>query len=166
MRLREYSKIETLILDVDGVLTTGQMGYTKDGKLFKVFGPHDREGLKMISWYIPNIRFITADKSGFEISYARIVKDWGYSPELLILVSEENRMKWFNDNVDFTRTAYIADGYSDAEILEKVAVGIAPASARIEARNSAKYVTSSKAAEGAVFDACIYLRNLIDDEPV
>lgn len=166
MGLREYSKIENLILDVDGVLTTGHMGYTKEGKLFKVFGPHDREGLKMISWYIPNIKFITADKSGFEISYARIVKDWGYKPSQLILVPEEVRMTWFIENVIFERTAYMADGYNDAEILAKVAIGIAPANARTEARHAAKYVTASKSAEGAVLDACLYLKNLIDDEPV
>lgn len=166
MGLRGHSKIDTLILDVDGVLTTGHMGYTKDGKLFKVFGPHDREGLKMISWYIPTIRFITADRSGFEISYARIVKDWGYKPTQLILVPEEVRMTWFTENVILDRTAFIADGYNDAEILSKVALGIAPANARVEARHAAKYVTPSKSAEGAVLDACIYLKNLFDDEPI
>ncbi len=166
MGLREHTAIENLILDVDGVLTTGHMGYTKEGKLFKVFGPHDREGLKMISWYIPNIKFITADKSGFEISYARIVKDWGYKSDQLVLVPEEVRMKWFIDHVLFENTAFIADGYHDANILKKVAQGIAPANARIEARNAAKYVTPSKSAEGAVMDACIYLKELFDHESV
>lgn len=166
MGIREHTTIENLILDVDGVLTTGHMGYTKEGKLFKVFGPHDREGLKMISWYIPNIKFITADKSGFEISYARIVKDWGYRSDQLILVSEESRLKWFTDNFNLNVTSFVADGYNDAIILKQVAQGIAPSNARIEAQNAAKFVTPSKSAEGAVMDACIYLKELFDHESI
>ena len=33
------------LLDVDGVMTTGQFLYSKDGKDYKVFGPHDSDGL-------------------------------------------------------------------------------------------------------------------------
>jgi 3-deoxy-D-manno-octulosonate 8-phosphate phosphatase (KDO 8-P phosphatase) len=166
MGLRAYSNLKTLILDVDGVLTTGQMGYTRDGKLFKVFGPHDRDGLKILGWSLPNIKFITADKTGFQISYARIVTDWGYRPDQLILVPEATRMKWFEDNVDFSETVYIADGYFDADILRKVAFGIAPANARIEAREAAKYITPSRSAEGAVMDACLYIQKGIDSEAI
>ena len=33
------------ILDVDGVMTTGQFLYTADGKVMKVFGPDDNDKL-------------------------------------------------------------------------------------------------------------------------
>jgi 3-deoxy-D-manno-octulosonate 8-phosphate phosphatase KdsC-like HAD superfamily phosphatase len=71
-------------------------------------------------------------------------------------------MGWFEKNCDFETTAFIADGYNDAPILKRVKVGIAPISARIEARESAKYITPSKAGEGAVLDACLYLERIIN----
>ena len=55
---------KNFILDVDGVLTTGQMIYSEEGKKYKIFGPHDNDGLKMIKDLI-NIHFISADIKGF-----------------------------------------------------------------------------------------------------
>ena len=43
-----YMSPKNLILDVDGVFTTGQFLYTKEGKFAKVFGPHDNDGLKLL----------------------------------------------------------------------------------------------------------------------
>jgi 3-deoxy-D-manno-octulosonate 8-phosphate phosphatase (KDO 8-P phosphatase) len=155
-------KLTKLVMDVDGVLNTGHILYNTVGKTFKVFGPHDKDGLKLIKSYITDINFITADVTGFEITYTRIVKDWGYRPEQLILVSEEDRMGWFLNNCNIDETVYIADGYHDAPILERVALGIAPASARIEAKNAADYITDSKAGNGAVLDACLYIERIIN----
>ena len=154
--------INKLVLDVDGVLNTGHILYSSQGKMFKVFGPHDKDGFKIIKKYINDITFITADVTGWEITYARIVKDWNYDPSQLVLVTEEDRMGWFEKNCDFETTAYIADGYNDAPILKRVKVGIAPKSARIEARESAKYITPSEAGNGAVLDACLYLERIIN----
>lgn len=154
--------INKLVIDVDGVLTTGHVMYSKDGKIFKVFGPHDKDGLKIIKSYIDDIQFITADATGWDITYARIVTDWKYEPKQLALVSEEHRMRWFESTCDFEKTAFIGDGYHDAPILKRVNVGIAPVSARKEAKQSADYVTESSAGSGAVLDACLYLRDLFD----
>lgn len=154
--------INKLVLDVDGVLNTGHILYSAQGKMLKVFGPHDKDGFKIIKKYINDITFITADITGWEITYARIVTDWKYEPSQLILVTEEDRMSWFEKNCDFENTAFIADGYNDAPILKRVKIGIAPKSARIEAREAANYVTPSCAGEGAVLDACLYLERMIN----
>ena len=52
------------VLDVDGVLTTGQFLYSKDGKMFKVFGPDDNEGLMLLKPFL-KIHFLTQDKKDF-----------------------------------------------------------------------------------------------------
>ena len=52
----------------------------------------------------------------------------------------------------------MADGYFDAPILRRCLIGIAPASARREAREAVDYVRPSSAGEGAVLDACLYLQ--------
>ena len=154
--------IDNLILDVDGVLTTGHFIYSIDGKTHKVFGAHDKDGLKLIAPFIKSISFITADETGFDISYARICKDWGY--DTLSLVKEGDRLKWIKDRFDIDRVAYIGDGIHDAPILKKARLGIAPKNARIEARKAADYVTPSRSGEGAVLDACIFIVSMIDGD--
>jgi 3-deoxy-D-manno-octulosonate 8-phosphate phosphatase (KDO 8-P phosphatase) len=155
--------IETLIMDVDGVLTDGKMIYGCDGKMYKSFGVHDRDGLELISEYIKDIKFITADKSGFSITFARIIKDWGYDSSQLILVSANNRMQWFEDNTDFDRTAFIADGHFDAPILKRVKIGIAPNNATQYAKSSADIVTKSNSGSGAVYEACLEIIKIIEE---
>jgi 3-deoxy-D-manno-octulosonate 8-phosphate phosphatase (KDO 8-P phosphatase) len=152
---------EKLVLDVDGVLTDGKLIYSSQGKVYKVFGPHDKDGLKLIKPYIEDIQFITADKVGLPITHARIVKDWGFPDSNLTLVTEESRMSWFIKNCNLEKTAFMGDGINDAPILKIVRAGIAPASARIEAKNAAKYVTPSNAGNGAVLDACLWLERVI-----
>lgn len=150
-----------LVFDIDGVFTDGKILYSKDGKTHKVFGPHDKDGLKIISKYNIPIRFITADKTGWDITYARIILDWKYDKNTLAFVPEETRYEWFEKNCDLSTTVFMGDGYFDAPVLKSVKLGIAPNSARIEAKHAADYVTISKAGEGAVLDACLYIENII-----
>ena len=39
---------KVFIIDVDGVMTTGQFLYTEDEKCMKVFGPDDNDGLSFL----------------------------------------------------------------------------------------------------------------------
>ena len=64
---------KVFILDVDGVLTTGQFFYTSEGKTMKVFGPDDNDALSLLKEFI-DIRFVTGDKKGFKITKKRILK--------------------------------------------------------------------------------------------
>ncbi|MBC7465554.1 MAG: hypothetical protein H7256_06135 [Bdellovibrio sp.] len=69
-------KPTVFILDVDGVLTTGQFLYSAQGKIFKTFGPDDNDALTLLQPFI-EIRFVSSDRNGFEISKKRIVDDMG-----------------------------------------------------------------------------------------
>ena len=139
------------LLDVDGVMTTGQFLYSQDGKEYKVFGPHDNDGLKLIKDKV-TIEFITADKRGFPITKKRIVDDMGLEVKL---VSEEDRFEYIKNKYGFQNLIYMGDGYHDAKILKESMYGIAPKNARKEARDAADYVTESNAGEGAVLDASL-----------
>lgn len=152
--MKKYSKeIKNLILDVDGVLTTGQFLYTKQGKFAKVFGPHDNDGIKLLSKLI-NVCAISADKRGFEISKKRIATDMGLK---LTLVSEATRLSWLQENFNLKESAYMGDGMYDAIIFGHVGYSIAPANAFYLARNKANFVTKTKSGEGAVGEACLHL---------
>jgi 3-deoxy-D-manno-octulosonate 8-phosphate phosphatase (KDO 8-P phosphatase) len=141
------------VLDVDGVMTTGQFLYSFDGKTHKIFGPHDVEGLNLIKDKV-RISFITADKRGFNITKKRI-EDMGYQVEL---VTEMDRYEFVKNKFGFEDTFYMGDGISDAKIIKDCKFGIAPLGARIEARKAADFITDSRAAEGAVCDACVEIK--------
>jgi len=143
------------ILDVDGVINTGQFLYSEEGKIFKVFGPHDNDGLKLLKDKV-RIRFITADKRGYPITKKRVVDDMGFE---LYLISEQERFEYIKQNYELDKLIYMGDGYHDAKILKACRFGIAPISARKEARESADFVTESKAGQGAVLDACLEILN-------
>ncbi len=143
------------LLDVDGVMNTGQFLYSKNGKELKMFGPHDNDGLKMIKDKI-SIKFITADKRGFDITKKRIVDDMGFE---LDLVSEKDRFNYISEKYSFNNLVYMGDGYHDAKILRECEFGIAPKNARKEAREAADFVTESNSGEGAVLDACLEVIN-------
>lgn len=142
---------KNIIIDVDGVMTTGQFIYSKNGKLYKIFGPHDTDGLNMLKEKY-NISFITADKRGYKITKKRITNDLGYKLEL---VSAEKRYQFIKKKYGLKNSIYIGDGYYDAKILKDCLFGICPNNARIEAKKSSKFVTKSNSAEGAVLDAAI-----------
>lgn len=141
------------ILDVDGVMNTGQFWYSAEGKVLKCFGAHDNDGLKMLKPFM-EIRFMTADKRGFPITKKRIVEDMGLECDI---VSEKERHAYL-EKIGYDRMILMADGYHDAPCLKLAAFGIAPASARKEAKEAADFVTESKAGEGAVLDACLEIK--------
>ena len=136
-------------------MTTGQFVYSKKGKEYKIFGPHDADGLKLIKDKV-NIVFVSADKRGFPISKKRI-DDMGYRIEL---IPDGTRYEWIKNKFGFENTIFIGDSIPDVYIIRDCKFGIAPANARIEAKKWAKYVTPSKSAEGAVCDACIKINKI------
>lgn len=150
-----------LLLDVDGVLTTGQFLYSENGKSYKIFGPHDNDGLKILKGRI-DIKFVTADKRGFPISRKRIVEDMGFDLEL---VPEKDRYEYVKDKYGFKNLIYMGDGYHDTRILKECMFGIAPNNARREARAAADFVTESNSGEGAVLDACLEIvKNIFHED--
>lgn len=141
------------ILDVDGVMTTGQFIYSNKGKVAKIFGAHDSDGLKLIRKKF-KIEFLTADKRGFSISKKRIYTDLGYK---IHLVSEENRLAFLKKKYGLRNVIYMGDGIFDAKIFKHVHYSLAPKNARIEAKRLANFITKSKSGEGAVLDASLHL---------
>lgn len=141
------------ILDVDGVLTTGQFFYTAEGKVMKIFGPDDNDALSLLRQYI-EIRFVTGDKRGYPISKKRIVDDMGY---VLDLVSTIRRIDWISERYDPRQVIYMGDGIFDHYVMKAVGYSIAPANADILARECADYVTTRSGGDRSVAEACLHL---------
>jgi 3-deoxy-D-manno-octulosonate 8-phosphate phosphatase (KDO 8-P phosphatase) len=145
--------IKTFISDIDGCLNDGRIYWDADGlKPFKAFGNYDHDGVKLLRDHIKLV-FISADKHGWDILESRIVKHMKCE---LFYVPEKDRFD-FVKAYKFDELAYMGDGIYDAKIIQHARIGMAPAQARVEARNMATYVTPSNGGEGAYLDACIHI---------
>ena len=147
------SKPTCFILDVDGVMTTGPFLYTADGKVMKIFGPDDNDGLSLLKEHI-KIRFITGDKRGFPISKKRIVDDMKYPIEL---VSTIRRIEWIKERYSTDEVIYMGDGIFDHYVMKEVCYSIAPANADVLAKKHAQFVTSRCGGDRAVAEACLHI---------
>lgn len=146
-------KMEAFILDVDGVMTTGQFLYTNQGKAMKVFGPDDNDGLSLLKAHI-SILFVTGDKKGYGISEKRIKDDMGFPLEL---VSTIKRIDWIKERFDPKKVIYMGDGIFDHYVMKEVGYAIAPANADRLAKQYAHYVTERKGGDRAVAEACLHI---------
>jgi 3-deoxy-D-manno-octulosonate 8-phosphate phosphatase (KDO 8-P phosphatase) len=144
---------KVFILDVDGVLTTGQFFYTAEGKVMKVFGPDDNDGLTLLKGFL-DIRFVTGDKKGFPISKKRIVDDMGFE---LDIVSTIRRVEWIAERYSLESVVYMGDGIFDHYVMGKVGYGIATANADRNAKAYASYVTERAGGDRAVAEASLHL---------
>jgi 3-deoxy-D-manno-octulosonate 8-phosphate phosphatase (KDO 8-P phosphatase) len=144
---------KVFVLDVDGVLTTGQFFYGTSGKLFKVFGADDNDALSLLGRHL-EIRFLSGDKKGFEISRKRVVDDMGYP---LDLVSTFRRKEWLAERLDLRSVIYMGDGIFDHLVMREVGYAIAPANAHPYAKAAASYVTPGSGGNRAVAEACLHI---------
>jgi 3-deoxy-D-manno-octulosonate 8-phosphate phosphatase (KDO 8-P phosphatase) len=144
------------VLDVDGVLTTGQFLYGPDGKAYKIFGPDDSDGLALLKDKL-DIAFVSADHRGFPISKSRIVDDMHYP---LDLVSQADRASWISDRWDPERVIYMGDGIFDHYVFATVGYSICPANGFHRTQERADYVTISRSAERAVAEACLHIMEI------
>ena len=146
-------KPKVFLLDVDGVMTTGQFGYTAEGKVMKVFGPDDNDALSLLKNLL-EIRFITGDKNGVEITKKRIVDDMNYQ---LDTVSVIERIDWISERYDPNEVIYMGDGIFDHFVFKEVGFSIAPANANSIAKKYADHITERSGGDRAVAEACIYI---------
>jgi 3-deoxy-D-manno-octulosonate 8-phosphate phosphatase (KDO 8-P phosphatase) len=146
-------KPKIFILDVDGVMTTGQFFYTENGKAMKVFGPDDNDGLSLLKPYL-TILFVTGDRKGFSISQKRIVDDMKYPLEL---VSTIRRVEWIAERYPLDEVIYMGDGIFDHYIFKEVGYSIATVNGDENAQKNADYVTKRSGGDRAVAEACLHI---------
>ena len=145
--------MKTFLIDVDGVMTTGQFFYTGDGKTMKVFGPDDNDGLSLLKPHM-EIVFVTGDKKGFNISRKRIVDDMKYPLEL---VSTIRRVEWISERYSLDEVIYMGDGIFDHYVFKEVRYSIATSNADENAKKHADYITKRSGGNRAVAEACLHI---------
>ncbi len=153
MNSNTNAKPIVFLIDVDGVMTNGQLIYTANGKTMKVFGPDDHDGLSLLKKFL-EIRFVTGDTIGLDISKKRIVDDMKFP---LDVVSTIKRIEWISNNYELEKVIYMGDGIFDHYVFKKIGYSITPANADAFAKKSADYVTKRNGGDRAVAEACLHI---------
>jgi 3-deoxy-D-manno-octulosonate 8-phosphate phosphatase (KDO 8-P phosphatase) len=141
--------IELLVMDVDGVLTDGQIIYTDAGAEVKAF--HVRDGSAIKRWLREGKRaaFLTGRSSPI---VERRGQELGVTA---VLQGSEHKLPGFEKlladlNVSAEQTAYIGDDWPDVPLLQRAGLAAAVADASAEAKAVAHYVTRTAGGKGAV----------------
>ena len=148
--------IALLILDVDGVMTDGQLHYGQDGEVVKVFHVHDGLGIKVAQANGIQVAVISAKDSAplrkrlQDLAVARVYlgvadKHQVYSSLLAEL------------NIDNEQVAYIGDDLVDLKVMRQVGFPVAVHNAQGIVKAAAKHTTERSGGHGAVREAIDYI---------
>jgi len=143
--------IKCIVTDCDGVITDGGFFYSEEGKVYKKFGPHDADGIKMLRAKGIEVFAISGDKRGFPITKKRC-DDMGID---LKLVTEAERLEYIHNTHGFKGTAFVGDGFYDAPVLKEVERGYAPADGTEQAKVAANVVTKASGGRGVLLEVAL-----------
>jgi 3-deoxy-D-manno-octulosonate 8-phosphate phosphatase (KDO 8-P phosphatase) len=153
--LERATQIRMLVLDVDGVLTSGQVFFGPDGKeSMKGFDIQDGFGLKLLQSVGIECAVITGRHSKMvlgrcnELGITNLFT--GVQDKKSALLELQQRVA-FNPAIDL---AVMGDDWPDLPIMQLAGLRIAPAQAHEAVRQAAHYVTQAKGGFGAVREAC------------
>lgn len=155
--LERASKIEVLLMDVDGVLTDGRLYNIPfpDGSILetKAFDSQDGIALQWLNWYGIASGVISGRVSPATVERARQAKMkyvyQGHIEKIPILEEILADAKVKPENV-----AFIGDDFTDVVIFNRVGISFATSNAREEVKQSATVTLEAKGGEGAVREVC------------
>ena len=145
--------ISLLLVDVDGVLTTGQVIYDDEGRETKVFNVRDGLGMRMFMEAGLMLGIVTGRRSEALIHRC---KNLGID---LLRDGVRDKSAALTDILDHTgvdaaATAFVGDDLPDLPILRRVGVPIAVADAHEKVRQMACWTTTARGGCGAVREVC------------
>lgn len=147
--IREITAIRFLILDVDGVMTDGSIGYTSNGDEVKTFDSKDGVGIKYWIRAGHHAGIISGRSSP---AVVRRGEELGIN---LITLKSPDKLpaaeKMLADaGVNFSETAVIGDDLPDIPLIRRAALGIAVGDAVPEVKEAARCITINSGGHGAV----------------
>ncbi|WP_397362225.1 cytidylyltransferase domain-containing protein [Olleya sp. R77988] len=152
------NKITHLVLDVDGVFTDGSITYTKDGEHTKRFDMRDGMGLEILRQFDVEVVIMTSENS--ELVAKRMQKlqieqvYLGVKDKFTLL----NKIVKDN-NIKLSNVAYVGDDVNDLANIVSVGWSLAPNNAMTEIKTNADVVLSKNSANGAIREACQFVKN-------
>jgi 3-deoxy-D-manno-octulosonate 8-phosphate phosphatase (KDO 8-P phosphatase) len=150
------SRIQLLVLDVDGVMTDGRLYFDADGREAKVFHVRDGYGIKQVMRLGIEVAVISGRKSkAVEVRMAELgIKH--------VRLGQENKLDALLAitellDVPMKNVACLGDDLPDLPLLETAGLGIAVADGHQNLRASADWCTQLDGGQGCVREVCDFL---------
>jgi 3-deoxy-D-manno-octulosonate 8-phosphate phosphatase (KDO 8-P phosphatase) len=149
IKLIDFSKINFVLMDLDGVMTDGKIIYSSSGEQIKVFSVYDGYGIER--GHKLGLKFGVISGRSSEANVHRINKlkidEFYQDCNDKVRAYEEIKTKYELEQNNF---CYIGDEMFDIPLLREVAFSCAPANAIDEVKEEADYVTQKEGGKGAV----------------
>ncbi len=147
--LERAARIKLLLLDVDGVMTRGEIIIHPDGRESKIFNVQDGHGIRLAHRAGLKTGIITGRESeavehrardlGIEIVCQRRFDKLGTCLEVAQ-----------STGIPLEEIAFVGDDLTDVPTMRSVGLAFAVANARPEVKERAHYVTAAEGGQGAV----------------
>lgn len=154
--LPKAKSVKLLLLDVDGVLTDGNLIFSHEGEESKAFNTQDGFGLRILQEAGIDTGIISARSSMAVTKRAENLKlNYVYQ-------GESNKLTAFKDILQKSglkpfEIAYMGDDWLDLVLLQRVGFAIAPANGVSEVKRVAHLITENSGGQGAVREACEFI---------
>jgi len=145
----DFTKINFILMDIDGVMTDGTLLYMDSGQIIKVFSVYDGHGIVRGRELGLKFGAISGKENESNKHRAKRLK----LEELYencgdkVAAYKEIKMKY---NLTDENFCYIGDDVFDLPLLRKVAFSCAPANALQEVKNEVDYIARLEGGKGAV----------------
>jgi len=149
--LERARRVRLVLLDVDGVLTDGRIWYGPAGEAMKAFDVKDGHGIVLLRDHV-DFGVVSGRPAGSaaarlaELRFKHLV--FGHRDKLEGYATL--RHLGFADE----EVAYMGDDVNDVPLLRRVGLPAAPADARPEALEVARFVATRPGGRGAVRELC------------
>ncbi|MGM8884436.1 KdsC family phosphatase [Psychrobacter sp. 1U2] len=155
--IKKAGKVKMLVLDVDGILSNGQIIYDANGVETKAFSVQDGVGIKALARYgiltaiITGRRSPMVDKRAKEIGIDYVVQ--GRDDKVVAL---KELMTMVDKAADITTAdcAYMGDDLPDIKAMQTVGFAATVPNAHSEVINRSDMVTTRAGGYGAVREIC------------
>jgi 3-deoxy-D-manno-octulosonate 8-phosphate phosphatase (KDO 8-P phosphatase) len=151
----KINKIKALVLDIDGVLTDGRMGYGDNDEI-KFFNVHDGHGIKMLM----RAGFKVGALSGRQAkANQRRAKELGFD---FLYENKKNKKEAFaillkENSLKAEECLYVGDDVVDLPVLRQVGIAVTVANAPEYMNEYIDFRTKAKGGHGAVREVCEWL---------
>ncbi|OGV69150.1 MAG: hypothetical protein A3K19_15495 [Lentisphaerae bacterium RIFOXYB12_FULL_65_16] len=149
-------RVRAVVLDVDGVMTDGRVGYGGGQDEVKFFDVRDGHAIKMLRRAGIRVGMLSGRSSP---ANRRCAEELGLD---FVLEGAKDKLAAFerlclDQGLDPSECLYMGDDVVDLPVLRRAGVGVAVADAVEEVRESVEWVTASRGGAGAVREVAVAL---------
>ncbi len=149
-------QIKAVILDIDGVLTDGRVGYSETEHEIKFFDVKDGHGIKLLIRAGLRVGLFSGRESK---ANRRRAEELGIH---FIYQNEKNKREAFarllNDqDLNAEECLYMGDDLVDIPVLRRAGMGVAVGDATADTKQAADWVTQANGGHGAVREVAEWL---------